>query len=164
MKIQEFIELPILSEETFNALDKYEMIMLLTLRAYMIFRNHDGFITKGELKLANKDASMSDVMQVKLKLSLITKYLLSFQVIHDYDYDQDGKLNMAEYNQYRSDSSEKSLESRKSIEHTSDSDEVVMVNLKQSGQATSLLSCHSIQEFKNSLISYSKRMKSRLNM
>ena len=37
---------------------------------------------------------------------------------------------MAEYNQYRSDSSEKSLESRKSIEHTSDSDEVVMVNLK----------------------------------
>ena len=44
---------------------------------------------------------------------------------------------MAEYNQYRSDSSEKSIKSTKSIEHGndndnahSDSDEVVMVNLK----------------------------------
>ena len=62
-----------------------------------------------------------------------------FQVIKDYDYDKDGKLNMAEYNQYRSDSSEKSIKSTKSIDHgndndnvnaNSDSDEVVMVNLK----------------------------------
>lgn len=105
IKIQEFIDLSILSEEAFNALDK----------------NHDGFITKGELKLANKDAAMSDVMQV----------------IEDYDYDKDGKLNMAEYNQYRSDSSEKSIKSIKSIDHENDndndlseSDEVVMVNLK----------------------------------
>ena len=61
------------------------------------------------------------------------------QVIEDYDYDKDGKLNMAEYNQYRSDSSEKSIKSTRSIEHAndndndnahSDSDEVVMVNLK----------------------------------
>ena len=46
---------------------------------------------------------------------------------------------MAEYNQYRSDSSEKSIKSTRSIEHAndndndnahSDSDEVVMVNLK----------------------------------
>ena len=61
------------------------------------------------------------------------------QVIQEYDYDQDGKLNMAEYNQYRSDSSEKSVKSMNSIDkdindhdnaHNSDSDEVVMVDLK----------------------------------
>ena len=32
------------------------------------------------------------------------------QVIKDYDFDQDGKLNMAEYRQYKSDSSDKSSE------------------------------------------------------
>ena len=37
------------------------------------------------------------------------------QVIKDYDYDKDGKLNMAEYSQYKSDISDKS----------SDNDEVV---------------------------------------
>ena len=28
------------------------------------YRNKDGFLTKGELKLANKDATMSDVLKV----------------------------------------------------------------------------------------------------
>jgi len=99
MRIDEFINLPILSEEAFDALDK----------------NHDGFLTKGELKLANKDATMSDVQKV----------------IDEYDFDKDGKLNMAEFNQYRSDSSEKSIDEKK-LDDKDDSDEVVFVQLKES--------------------------------
>merc|ERR1711981_1424397 len=72
MRIDEFLNMPILSEEAFNALD----------------RNKDGFITRGELKLANKNATMAEVSQV----------------IKDYDFDKDGKLNMAEYSQYKSES------------------------------------------------------------
>ena len=53
-----------------------------------------------------------------------------FQVIKDYDYDKDGKLNMAEYNQYRSDSSEKSQEEDQTEVNNDDSDEVVFVELK----------------------------------
>ena len=52
------------------------------------------------------------------------------QVIKDYDYDKDGKLNMAEYNQYRSDSSEKSQEEDQTEVNNDDSDEVVFVELK----------------------------------
>ena len=48
IKIEEFIELPIISEDAFKAID----------------RNKDGLITKGELKLTNKDASMGDVTEV----------------------------------------------------------------------------------------------------
>ena len=49
MRIEEFINLPIISEETFNAID----------------RNKDGFLTKGEIKLTNKNASMSEVLEVR---------------------------------------------------------------------------------------------------
>ena len=48
IKIDHFMKLPILSEEAFNAIDK----------------NRDGFITKGELKLANKKTSMGAIGQV----------------------------------------------------------------------------------------------------
>ena len=48
IKIAEFINLPIISEETFTAID----------------RNKDGFLTKGEIKLTNKNASMSEVLEV----------------------------------------------------------------------------------------------------
>ena len=48
MRIAEFINLPIISEETFTAID----------------RNKDGFLTKGEIKLTNKNASMSEVLEV----------------------------------------------------------------------------------------------------
>jgi len=93
--------MPILSEEAFNALD----------------RNKDGFITKGELKLANKEATMADVMQV----------------IKDYDFDKDGKLNMAEYSQYKSESeSEKGGQisaANKEEEKSDSSDEVVFIEL-----------------------------------
>ena len=44
----------------------------------------------------------------------------SLQVIKDYDYDKDGKLNMAEYSQYKSDVSDKS----------SDNDEVVFKEIE----------------------------------
>ena len=44
-------------------------------------RNKDGFITKGELKLAKKKMSMKEVDQT----------------IKDYDIDQDGKLNYEEF-------------------------------------------------------------------
>ena len=49
MRVEEFINLPIISEETFNAID----------------RNKDGFLTKGEIKLTNKNASMSEVLEVR---------------------------------------------------------------------------------------------------
>ena len=49
MRVEEFINLPIISEETFNAID----------------RNKDGFLTKGEIKLTNKNASMSEVLEVQ---------------------------------------------------------------------------------------------------
>ena len=48
MKISDFMTLPILSEGSFGAID----------------RNHDGFITKGELKLAYKKYAMADISKV----------------------------------------------------------------------------------------------------
>ena len=44
-------------------------------------RNKDGYITKGELKLAKKKMTMKEVDQV----------------IKEYDIDQDGKLNYEEF-------------------------------------------------------------------
>ena len=44
-------------------------------------RNKDGYITKGELKLAKKKMSMKEVDQT----------------IKDYDLDNDGKLNYEEF-------------------------------------------------------------------
>ena len=48
------------------------------------------------------------------------------QVIKDYDYDKDGKLNMAEYSQYKSDISDKS----------SDNDEVVFKEIGNQDKIT----------------------------
>ena len=48
------------------------------------------------------------------------------QVIKDYDYDKDGKLNMAEYSQYKSDISDKS----------SDNDEVVFKEVGNKNKST----------------------------
>ena len=77
---------------------------------------------------------MADVMQVYLINIFVHKLYIQayccFQVIKDYDYDKDGKLNMAEYNQYRSDSSEKSQEEDQTEVNNDDSDEVVFVELK----------------------------------
>lgn len=44
-------------------------------------RNKDGYITKGELKLAKKSVGMSEIDSV----------------IKKYDTDKDGKLNMGEF-------------------------------------------------------------------
>ena len=44
-------------------------------------RNKDGYITKGELKLAKKKMSMKEVNET----------------IKDYDLDNDGKLNYEEF-------------------------------------------------------------------
>lgn len=71
MRIDEFINLPILSEEAFNAID----------------RNKDGFLTMGEIKLVNKNATKNEIKET----------------IQEYDFDKDGKLNTAEYHQYLSD-------------------------------------------------------------
>ena len=48
IRVEEFINLPIISEDAFKAID----------------RNKDGVLTRGELKLTNKDASMGDVVEV----------------------------------------------------------------------------------------------------
>ena len=49
IRVDEFINLPIISEDAFKAID----------------RNKDGFITRGELKLTNKEATMGEVGEVK---------------------------------------------------------------------------------------------------
>lgn len=46
-------------------------------------KNKDGFITKGELKLAKKNIGMKEIDSV----------------IKKYDIDKDGKLNMEEFKQ-----------------------------------------------------------------
>jgi len=65
IKIRDFLYLDIHSESAFRAMD----------------RNKDGYITKGELKLAKKKMTMKEVDQV----------------IKEYDIDQDGKLNYEEF-------------------------------------------------------------------
>merc|ERR1712241_1079243 len=65
IKIRDFLYLDIHSEAAFKAMD----------------RNKDGYITKGELKLAKKKMSMKEVDET----------------IKDYDLDHDGKLNYEEF-------------------------------------------------------------------
>jgi len=65
IKIRDFLYLDIHSEAAFKAMD----------------RNKDGYITKGELKLAKKKMSMKEVDET----------------IKDYDLDNDGKLNYEEF-------------------------------------------------------------------
>ena len=84
MRIEEFINLPIISEETFNAID----------------RNKDGFLTKGEIKLTNKNATMSEVLEVSEEGIGMGDDTLVIQVISEHDLDKDGKLNMEEYKDF----------------------------------------------------------------
>ena len=49
IQVDEFINLPIISEDAFKAID----------------RNKDGFLTRGELKMSNKSASMGEVGEVR---------------------------------------------------------------------------------------------------
>ena len=49
IQVYEFINLPIISEDAFKAID----------------RNKDGFLTRGELKMSNKSASMGEVGEVR---------------------------------------------------------------------------------------------------
>ena len=84
MRIEEFINLPIISEETFNAID----------------RNKDGFLTKGEIKLTNKNATMSEVLEVSEEGIDMGDDTLVIQVISEHDLDKDGKLNMEEYKDF----------------------------------------------------------------
>jgi len=65
IKIRDFLYLDVHSESAFKAMD----------------RNKDGFITKGELKLAKKKMTMKEVDSV----------------IKEYDLDHDGKLNYEEF-------------------------------------------------------------------
>jgi Ca2+-binding EF-hand superfamily protein len=65
IKIKDFISLDIHSEDAFDAMDK----------------NKDGFITKGELKLAKKNIGMKEINEC----------------IKEFDIDKDGKLNLDEF-------------------------------------------------------------------
>merc|ERR1711997_839581 len=67
IKIDDFLLQDIHSEDAFKAIDK----------------NKDGFITKGELKLAKKSVGMDQINDV----------------INQYDLNKDGKLSMAEFKQ-----------------------------------------------------------------
>ena len=48
IKLEEFLTLPIISEDAFKAID----------------RNRDGFLSRGELKLTNKNSTMGEVNEV----------------------------------------------------------------------------------------------------
>ena len=65
IKIEDFMKKDIYSQEAFKALD----------------RNNDGFISKGELKLAKKEVAMKDLEKT----------------INDLDVNKDGKLSLKEY-------------------------------------------------------------------
>ena len=62
---EDFMKRDIHSEEAFQAID----------------RNNDGFISKGELKLAKKEVAIKDVEKC----------------INDFDINSDGKLSLKEY-------------------------------------------------------------------
>ena len=96
MIIDEFLRLPILSEEAFLAMD----------------RNNDGFLTRGEIKLVNKEATMEEVKKV----------------ITEYDFDKDGRLNLAEYKQYLTDQEE---DAHKVDTDTEDNDDVIFIENKE---------------------------------
>ena len=66
-RLQDFMTVPIVSEEVFNSMDK----------------NKDGFVSKGELKLAQRDISMKELTSV----------------IDSLDVDGDGKLTLEELKQ-----------------------------------------------------------------
>ena len=59
IRVEEFINLPIISEDAFKAID----------------RNKDGVLTRGELKLTNKDASMGEVVEVNFLLAFSNLYM-----------------------------------------------------------------------------------------
>ena len=63
-----------------------------------MYRNKDGYISLGELKLANKEKPIRDIAEVDKK----TKGIFSadfrfFQKIEDLDMDYDRKLDIREY-------------------------------------------------------------------
>ena len=77
IKIKDFLHLPILSEETFKAIDRFFFILFTKIyisenidlrlghtQFFYYLRNGDGFITLGEVKLANKDFSIRDISKV----------------------------------------------------------------------------------------------------
>ena len=59
--MDEFIRLPIISEDAFKAID----------------RNKDGFLTRGELKMTNKSASMGEVGEVG-RVTLNSSFFMIF--------------------------------------------------------------------------------------
>ena len=63
IKVSDFMELPILSDGVFDAIDK----------------NGDGYITKGELKLAYKKNTMQDVCKVTKSFSPIPHWLAGLE-------------------------------------------------------------------------------------
>ena len=72
IKIKDFLHLPILSEEAFRAIDRYILCVeredhsFYEFPFFYLHRNRDGFITLGELKLANKNFSIRDISKVRV--------------------------------------------------------------------------------------------------
>ena len=66
IKIEDFINLPIMSEEVFKTFDRWNLYLKRRSDLYDNFRNKDGFISIGELKLANKKHSMREIDKVRL--------------------------------------------------------------------------------------------------
>ena len=105
MRIEEFINLPILSEEAFNAIDRYMVELSQIRHSLSNFRNKDGFLTMGEIKLVNKSATKKEIQVihnplpcVQLSESAADRVCVQ-ETIQEYDFDKDGKLNTAEYHQ-----------------------------------------------------------------
>ena len=82
IQVEEFINLPIISEDAFKAID----------------RNKDGFLTRGELKMSNKSASMGEVGEVRQgEVNIKNLHIKLLQVIEEHDQNYDKKLNILEY-------------------------------------------------------------------
>ena len=95
--------------------------MLLLSGLCSFFRNKDGFLTMGEIKLVNKNATKNEIKVISqyrynpksgrdgcLKTCSWRNMFLAMVITHDicpqetiqeYDFDKDGKLNTAEYHQ-----------------------------------------------------------------
>ena len=70
------------------------------LNVKLFSRNKDGFLTMGEIKLVNKNATKNEIKVKHFRKSrFISMKIFSQETIQEYDFDKDGKLNTAEYHQ-----------------------------------------------------------------
>ena len=98
IRVDEFISLPIISEDAFKAID----------------RNKDGFLSRGELKMTNRSATMGEVGEL----------------IEDHDQNYDKKLNILEYRDFLEEEVEEELLERSKNPNISKEDDKELQRLR----------------------------------